>query len=256
MCSGRRAAWYAPISCACACQRPTRCGDSSSRFAELIDQQPMQTVPTKNVIAPCHSPGHQTSAVRASVVARCHTDPMADPPPLKRGFIVVVETPQSDGRQLSRRGYLVAAESESSVQAAAARTLGKRYTFSAQCRPSLSRQFGAAWSGIATGRLKPAPRIPDGYTRHSALDRFRVDSSGRSWPQHRVLITSRRQPPLQTARRCQAHGSRGAHCCALVARPMRYITSTPATTAVTRSRPVPPCSCATASAGGSNVAPG
>ena len=45
---------------------------------------------------------------------------MADPPPLKRGFIVVVETPQSDGRQLSRRGYLVAAESESSVQAAAA----------------------------------------------------------------------------------------------------------------------------------------
>jgi hypothetical protein len=96
------------------------CGDSSSRFAELIDQQPMQTVPTKNVIAPRHSPGHQTSAVRASVVARCHTDPMADPMPLKRGFIVLVETPQPDGGQLSRRGYLVAAESASNAKAAVA----------------------------------------------------------------------------------------------------------------------------------------
>jgi len=45
---------------------------------------------------------------------------MADPLPLKRGFIVVVETPQPDGGQLSRRGYLVAAESESSAQAAVA----------------------------------------------------------------------------------------------------------------------------------------
>ena len=41
-----------------------------------------------------------------------------------------------------------------------------------------------------------------------------------------------------------------------VARPMRYITSKPATTAVIRSRPLLPCSCAMASAGGSNVAPG
>jgi hypothetical protein len=41
---------------------------------------------------------------------------MADPPPLKRGFIVVVETPQPDGR----RGYLVASESESDAQAAVA----------------------------------------------------------------------------------------------------------------------------------------
>ena len=63
---------------------------------------------------------HQTSVERASVIARCHTDPMADPLPLKRGFIVVVETPQPDGGQLSRRGYLVAAESESSAQAAVA----------------------------------------------------------------------------------------------------------------------------------------
>ena len=42
---------------------------------------------------------------------------MADPPPLKRGFIVVVETPQPDG---GRRGYLVASESESDAQAAVA----------------------------------------------------------------------------------------------------------------------------------------
>jgi hypothetical protein len=45
---------------------------------------------------------------------------MADPPPLKRGFIVVVETPQPDGGRLSRRGYLVASESESEAQAAVA----------------------------------------------------------------------------------------------------------------------------------------
>jgi hypothetical protein len=45
---------------------------------------------------------------------------MVDPLPLKRGFVVVVETLQPDGGQLSRRGYLVAAESESDALAAAA----------------------------------------------------------------------------------------------------------------------------------------
>ena len=108
----------------------------------------------------------QTSVERASVIARCHTDPMADPLPLKRGFIVVVETPEPDGGQLSRRGYLVAAEGR--FQRPGCRctipALGGNDVYSRRSAdPRLPGNSGAAWSGIATGRLKPAPRIPDGW---------------------------------------------------------------------------------------------
>jgi hypothetical protein len=118
---------------------------------------------------------------------------MADPPPLKRGFIVVVETPQPDGGQLSRRGYLVAAESESSARAAAApyqHPGGNNVYSRSSADARLPSNSGAARSSIATGRLGEVGTIRRNQPLRSEAPRTGWQTRAAEVPAHEGLSSS------------------------------------------------------------------